>query len=106
MSASPAPPPPRPTATRRTNGAPTTRSTGVVASPPARRCRAPDDTPRPGAPPTELVDQRLRERRPRPTRDARLTERLQAHVVGARVEVRAHDLRDLFGAALRDHGVD
>ncbi len=38
--------------------------------------------------------------------DAFFAQRLQAHVVGASVEVSAHDFGDLVGAALRNHGVE
>src|SRR5437868_5138019 len=53
-----------------------------------------------------LVDQYVRERRPRFDGDAILAERLQADMVGSSVEVRVDDLGDLFGAAVRDDRVD
>src|SRR5436190_20475573 len=53
-----------------------------------------------------LGDQHLRERCPTAARDPVFAERLYADVVGARVEVRVHDLRDFLCAALRDDCVD
>src|SRR3954452_13787753 len=52
------------------------------------------------------VDHGFGERGPGRSRDAVLAERLQADVIGARVEVRAHDFGDLLRAALRDDCVD
>src|SRR4051794_15083243 len=53
-----------------------------------------------------LVDQHVRERRPRSGRDAVLAQRLQADVVRAGVEVRVDHLRDPFGVAVRDDRID
>lgn len=53
-----------------------------------------------------LVDQHPRERRPRRARDALLAQRLQAHVVGAGVQVRVHHLGDLLGGAVGHDRVD
>src|SRR3954470_904059 len=52
------------------------------------------------------VDERLGERRPGLAGDPFLAERLEADVIGAGVEMGAHGLGDLLGAALRDDGVD
>lgn len=53
-----------------------------------------------------LIDQDLRERGPRPARDALFAERLEADVVSACVEVRADNLGDLLRAAMWDDRVD
>ena len=53
-----------------------------------------------------LGDQDARESGPPRQRDALLTERLHADVVGAGAEVCADNLGDLLRVALRDDGVD
>src|SRR4051812_1482623 len=116
-STSPSRPLTTPTSARSTRRPPA-RATATTAGRASGPCTTPATTGPSSSTPTATTsrsstttgadgsEQRLRERRPRRARNALLAEGLHADVVGAGVEMRAHDLGDLLRAALRDDRVE